>query len=200
MSGLPRATRAPASRALARLVLMGLALAGCTDAAPPPVLQSVSDFRLVDQTGAPFGSEELAGRVWVANFVFTTCPSVCPMLTQQMANLDRRLQARDLDVRLVSFSVDPENDTPEVLRAYAARHGADATRWRFLTGPREAVKAAVEGGLRMRMGEREAPGGDIAHGMHFVLVDGQGRLRGFYRSDGDGMADLERDVATLVGG
>ncbi|MEO0326562.1 MAG: SCO family protein, partial [Myxococcota bacterium] len=169
-------------------------------APPPPVLQPVADFRLLDQRGEAFGSAELAGHVWVANFVFTTCPSVCPMLTQQMANLDRRFQADALEVRLVSFSVDPGHDTPEVLAAYAARHGADATRWRFLTGPPDEVKAAIEGGLRMRMGEREAPGGDIPHGMHFVLVDAEGRLRGFYRSDGDGLAKLERDVGTLLGG
>ncbi|MEM1416055.1 MAG: SCO family protein [Myxococcota bacterium] len=183
---------------VARALAFALLVACGGSAEPPPVLMEVPSFRLVDQTGEAFGSDELRGRVWVANTIFTTCPTVCPLLTSQMANLQRRFAERELDVRLVSFSVDPENDTPEALAAYAQRNGADPARWRFLTGEREALRTILEDGLRVRMGGERSPSGDIAHGTHFVLVDASARLRGFYANDGAGLGKLERDVAAIL--
>jgi SCO1/SenC len=98
---------------------------------PPPVLGSVPAFRLVDQTGAVFGPERLAGRVWVANFIFTRCPSICPEMTGRLVRLQPRLGEA---VELVSVSVDPDYDTPEQMRAFAERHRANSPRWHFLTG------------------------------------------------------------------
>ena len=180
---------------LPRLVLLALIACG-SDAPPIPELAPVPEFRLTDQSGAPFGLAELRGKVWVANFVFTTCPTVCPMLTTQMRNVQQRLEAQP-NVRFVSFSVDPANDTPEVLRAYAEAHDADLSSWHFLTGETEAVRAAVVEGLHVGMGERQ-PSGDILHGTHFVLVDANGRIRGYYRNDREGLDDLVRDVGRLA--
>lgn len=179
----------------ARALWLFLLLAACDDEAALPELTTVPAFALVDQAGQPFGREDLAGHVWIANFIFTTCPSVCPLLTTQMGNLESHLGSESL--RFVSFTVDPERDTPEVLAAYALAHGAESERWSFLTGEVDAVRVAVTEGLRMRMGTRDESG-EIMHGSHFVLVDGRGTIRGFYSSDGDGLSDLERDVDRLL--
>ncbi len=118
------------------------------------------------------------------------------MITTQMANLQRRID--DERFRLVSFSVDPERDTPDVLRRYATTYGADLERWVFLTGDRDAMRRVIVNGLKMRMGERTASG-DITHGTHLVLVDAEGGIRGFYRTDGEGLEHLERDAWRLLG-
>ena len=183
------------ARALWLLLLPSLLLAACDDEPALPELTAVPPFALVDQDGQAFGSDDLAGHVWIANFIFTTCPSVCPLLTTQMGNLESHLGHERL--RFVSFTVDPERDTPEVLRAYAVAHGAQSERWSFLTGDVDAVRAAITEGLRMRMGTRD-DSGEIMHGSHFVLVDDRGTIRGFYPSDGDGLSNLERDVARLL--
>lgn len=178
-------------------VAVSLLAAACGSDAPPiPELAPVPEFRLVDQSGEPFGLTDLRGKVWVANFVFTTCPTVCPMLTTQMRNVQQRIGARE-NVRFVSFSVDPERDTPEVLRAYAATHDADPSSWHFVTGETDAVRRAVVDGLRVGMGERQSDG-DILHGTHFVLVDARGKIRGYYRNDREGLDGLVRDVERLA--
>ena len=158
---------------------------------PLPEIAEVPPFELISQDGLPFGTAQLQGRVWVANFVFTTCPSVCPMLTTQMGNLQRRV---DDEVLLVSFSVDPERDTPEVLRRYREAHDAD---WTFLTGRPDEVRRVITEGLKMGMGERDADG-DITHAMHFVLVDREGKIRGFYRTDADSQQALEQAIRDLL--
>lgn len=177
-------------------LLLGLLAVSCGDDAPIPVLAPVPEFRLVDQGGEPFGLAELRGKVWVASFVFTTCPTVCPLLTTKMGNLQRRLEGRE-GLHFVSFTVDPERDTPDVLTRYAERHGADLRTWTFLTGETDAVRRAVVDGMRVAMGERQADG-DILHGTHFVLVDAEGRIRGYYRSEREGMDALARDIERLL--
>lgn len=182
------------------MVLLLTALASGCSADPPPELAEVPAFRLTDQEGRPFGREELAGKVWVANFIFTHCPSICPVLTSQMRNLQRRAVEDELPVHFVSFSVDPRNDTPPVLQAYALEQGADLSNWSFLTGDIDAVNAAIVRGMRVRMGEaepREGGGYDIMHASHFVLVDGSGRIRGYYSSDAEGMGRILRDAAAI---
>ena len=189
---------------LAATLLASLVHAGCTPPEEPlPELSRVPDFALVDQAGRPFTAAQLDGTVWVASFIFTHCPSTCPMLTSQMVNLQRRVADQELDARFVSFSVDPENDTPEVLRAYAATHGADLATWSFLTGESASVRRAVVEGMKVQMGEaqplRDGPGYDILHATHFVLVDRDRRIRGYYATDRDGQDRLLRDIARLTG-
>lgn len=181
------------SRWLALVAFTGLV--GC-DSEPLPVLTEVPDFTLTRESGESFSSaQSLRGHVWIANFVFTTCPSICPTLTSQMGNLERR--TRGADIRFVSFSVDPDTDTPEVLMRYARTHDANLERWAFLTGEAPHMRAVIEEGLRMRMGER-ADDGDILHGGHFVLVDASGHVRGFYRNEGSEQERLEEDARRLV--
>lgn len=167
-----------------------------------PVLGELPPFSLTSQDAQPFGAEQLRGRVWVANFIFTRCPTICPAFTRKMAALQEEAKGVD-PLHLVSFSVDPEYDTPEVLRAYMEKYGADPRRWTFLTGDPEAIKATVVGGLKTAMGRDEnAPADDlnaIFHGTHFVLVDDQLRIRGYYRSEDPAAVDaLVRDMKALA--
>jgi len=193
----------PAQPLAASLAL--LALLGCASPEPPlPEYMSLPEIRLTDQLGEPYGSEELRGKVWVADFVFTSCPSLCPMLTRRMAELQRDTVDLAEQIRFVSFSVDPETDTPPVMRAFAEAHGADASTWRFLTGPTEQMRATIVDGFRVHVGERQPlPGGgyDIAHSPTFILVDARLRVRGFYSSnDEDAQRQLRRDIRRLTGG
>jgi protein SCO1 len=177
----------------ARLVL-ALALAavcGCKDgggsgSAQLEVLGSVPDFAFTDQTGRPVRAADLRGRVQVANFIFTRCPTVCPTTTLKMQRLGERTARHADAINLVSFSVDPEHDKPPVLAAFAARYRADPKRWKFLTGPPATVRSAVEHGFRIAVERGEELGDgtpNIVHGTHFVLLDRQLRIRGYYDSD-----------------
>jgi protein SCO1/2 len=155
---------------------------------PLPVLGHVPTFSLLDQNGALFEPEALGGKVWVADFVFTHCESSCPKLTARMAELQARLveegkrRARPLDVKLVSFSVDPENDTPPVLREYAAKTKADPSVWSFVTGPTIDVQNTIVLGFKISAAkvERDAGEWEVLHGNWFVLVDRKGNIRGYY--------------------
>lgn len=173
--------------------------------APLPVLWQLPDWRLTDQDGRPFGAQQLAGKVYVANFVFTRCVSSCPRLTRQMAQLQSRLRHFGSRVHLVSVSVDPVYDTPARLKEYGVRYGADFTFWTFVTGPEESVLRAVEQGFRqgVQMPPRGPDGTfnpiELAHSNRFALVDRHGRLRGAYALDDEGgMERLVTDVAALV--
>ncbi len=166
------------------------------------VLGQVPEVAFTDQTGAAVRTADLAGRVLIANFIFTRCPTVCPVTSLKMKRLGERL-AGDGGVGLVSISVDPEHDTPDVLRAYAARYGADPARWRFLTGEAGAVRRAVEEGFKLGVERRglAADGTpDIVHDLHFLLVDRRLRIRGYYDSDDPERLDaLVRDARRLAG-
>jgi protein SCO1/2 len=151
---------------------------------PPPVLGHVPPFRLTDQHGRPFGDENLRGRAWVAGFMFTRCPSICPALTERMLGIHRRTKNLDESFLLVSFTVDPEHDTPEVLLEYAKQRQIRLSRWTFLTGPRDEIRRVVQEGMKVLVGDA-APGvapESIAHGTHLVLVDQEMRIRGYYDS------------------
>lgn len=147
---------------------------------PPPVVATLPHFELTERDGATVTLRELAGRPWVADFVFTRCRVVCPHLTGKMAELRRRLPAGSR-VASVSISVDPEHDTPEVLRAYAERQGISGRDWLFLTGGRDAVRGLVRDGFLLAV--EDAPENvamPILHSSRFALVDGAGRIRGYY--------------------
>lgn len=157
-------------------------------------------FTLTNQRAEPFGTAQLEGKVWIANFIFTRCPTVCPLLTQKMAQVQERTASAGERVQLVSFSVDPDYDQPPVLQAYAQKHHADPARWTFLTGKPEALKKVIVDGLKQMMG-REGPADDlngIFHGTHFVLVDQHQHIRGYYRSeDPDVLERLSADALSL---
>lgn len=170
-----------------------------------PILGEVPAFELIERAGTPLAARDLAGRVWIADFVFTRCGGTCPMLSDRLAAFQRRLAAAGLeDVTAVSFTVDPEHDDPSVLRAYAARYGADPTRWLFATGPHAAIESLVRDGFRVSVaelppGERDGAREPITHSDRFVLVDRQLRIRGYYHAlDDDALVRLEADVRRLV--
>lgn len=157
-----------------------LVASACAKAPPPPVIGPVAEFTLVDQSGKPFGSADLRGKVWVANFIFTRCTTICPIFTEKMSQLEHKA---DASLRFVSFSVDPEYDSPPVLLDYARAKGANLARWSFLTGPIDAVKQTVVDSMKMTMDkdpQATDPGIMIMHGTYFVLVDGKMQIRGIY--------------------
>jgi protein SCO1/2 len=161
---------------------------------PPPALFQVPRFELVGTDGRPFGSEELRGHVYVANFFFTRCPSICPTLMHQLATLQARYREAGIDsIRLVSISVDPTYDTPERLRAAQASYGVDPSRWLLLSGAPEAVRSLAVQGFRVPHGDvaqQDDGAFDIAHTGKLMLVDPQGALRGYYDSDPDGFDEV----------
>ncbi len=160
---------------------------------PPPVMFELPDFELVRADGTPFRRADLAGHVWVVSFFFTSCPSTCPRVTRAMKSLAERYDAHDLPVRLLSISVDPERDTPEVLARYGETVGADPARWTFVTGPKEAVYDLLENGFRLGVGQREEQGDgryDIAHSTKLALVGPEGGVRGYYGIDELGLDEV----------
>ncbi len=185
---------------LAAIVAMPLARKAVGSAAPPlPVLGTVPAFHGIDQNGSAFGPETLAGKPWVADFIFTRCPTVCPLMTERLAALLPRLGDQ---LHLVSLSVDPDFDTPERLRAFAWEHGATSNRWHFLTGDSAAIQRAVTQGFKISLSHEGADDDflSIVHGVHLVLVDAQGHIRGYYDSnDAEALERLVRDAHHLGG-
>lgn len=164
----------------------------------PRVYGTLPPFELVDQSGGPYGSEQLRGRVWVANFIFTRCPTVCPRLTSKMFDIQHRTRNLGETFHLVSFTVDPEHDTPAVLRDYAREHRASQRAWTFLTGERPAVEAALLEGFKVGFGADEGAPLGIFHSSRFVLVDQEMRVRGYYDVEEEGQLDLLlRDAGLL---
>ena len=153
------------------------ALAACSRHTSLEVLGSIPQFELVAQDGQPFHSQVLAGKIWVADFIYTTCPGPCPRMTSQMREVqDAVLKTPDVgsNVRFVSFTVDPAEDTPPVLTAYAKTHGASSI-WYFLTGPTTTLQMLDRNAFKL--GDINAT---LQHSTRFVLVDRQGRIRGYY--------------------
>lgn len=156
---------------------------------PPQVLFALPSYELVDHRNEPFTPQTLHGKVWVAGFVFTSCPSSCPVVTKAMADLRERYDRYSVDVEMVSFTVDPQNDTPPVLAEYFESQGIDSDKWRFVTGEPTQVLQLVRKGFKLGVGEREADEDgvayDIAHSTKLALIDGDGAVRGFYGIDGE---------------
>lgn len=167
---------------------------------PLPELGDVPAFSLTDQTGATVTKEQLLGKVWVADFMFTSCPDICPGLARHMAEIQTRY-AGDDRVRLVSFTVDPATDTPPVLAKYGESFGADPARWHFLTGDVGAVRTVVVDGFKQAM--ERVPATDVApetviHGSRFVIVDTKGRIRAYPDPKEPGKKELYAAVDKLL--
>ncbi|MFW2388925.1 MAG: SCO family protein [Polyangiales bacterium] len=184
------------------LALLGALTLGCSKrkAADVPVLGQLPEFNLVDQNEQVFDRAAMEGTVSVSAFVFTHCKSTCPRITAHM----KGLQTRVSDVpsaQLISVSVDPRNDTPEVIKAYMTKNELDERNWRFVTGEEEQIRHVVVDGYRVPIGDedsRAAGADDIMHSNSFVLVDEKAQVRGYYRANNDGIEDLERDLRALA--
>ena len=160
----------------------------------PEVLFPAANFALTDQNGQPFGNDKLAGKPYIAAFVFTQCASICPKMTAEMSRLQGELPR---EVQMVSFSVDPERDTPAVLKQYAATHKADESRWHFLTGSRDAMTVvARDMKLVFQEGSADHP---ITHSPRILLIDGQNQIRGTYDSQTpEKLKELVEDARNIV--
>lgn len=162
-----------------------------------PVYGEVPDFELTNRDGSTVRRADLEGAPWIADFVFTRCQVTCPMLTTHLARMQNALDSASAS-RLVSFTVDPDYDTPAVLQEYAARFHA-GERWLFLTGERSAVYSLIRKGFQLGVQPGEGtPEEPISHSTRFVLVDGQAQVRGYYESgDPAARARLLQDLARL---
>ena len=157
-------------------------------------IKKLPDFTLTERSGRDLGLADLKGRVWVADFFYTTCPGPCAALSTRMKQLQEALAALE-DTRIVSISSDPEKDTPEVLRGYAERYQA-GPRWHFLTGKKEAIYKLANKGFLLSLTEDPANTAEpITHATRLVLVDKTGTIRGYY--DGLGAEGIDRLLADI---
>ncbi len=158
---------------------------------------TVPHFQLVNQNGRPFDSAQLAGKIWIADFIYTTCPGPCPMISTRMSELQKPLEKTD--VHLVSFSVDPEKDTPDVLRGYAEKLQAEPKRWDFLTGPKSAIYKLSHDGFKLAVSDGSDEAGIPVHSTRMVLVDRHGEIRGYYEAtEADAVTKLLADTSHLL--
>lgn len=157
----------------------------------------VPAFQLVNQNDQPFGSENLRGKIWIADFVYSTCPGPCPMISTRMSELQKPLEKTD--VQLVSFDVDPEHDTPAVLRSYAETMHADSARWNFLTGAKSAIYSLSQNGFKLSALDGQENSPQPIHSTKMVLVDRSGTIRGYYDATAaDAVTKLLADTNHLL--
>ena len=205
------------------LSLLLLALSGARASAPSQAQGSgtIDDFgaapafTLTDQRERPVSSDMFHGKIVIANFIYTSCTDICPLLSTQMQAFQERLRQENLlgnPVQLLSFSVDPARDTPAILRTYAERHKADPDAWRFLTGPEEMVKPLIVDGFHLGVQALPPPtaitGGhthdgangdyEVMHSGRFVLIDQQGRIRAYYDGRDFDAEHALRDIQGLL--
>lgn len=177
-------------------ILMGmltLALLGCPKPQTPPTGKirtemsiPVPEFTLTERQGRPVSNTEFEGKVWIASFVFTRCTGPCPQVTATMTRLQSELNVANSDsIRLVTFTVDPDRDTPDELKDYAKKFQADPTKWLFLTGPEEKIHHLLKDGFKVsaQRSKNPKPGDEFDHSSRIAVVDKTGNIRGYF----DGM-------------
>jgi protein SCO1/2 len=170
-----------------------LLLSSCIKPTPLDILGSVPQFTLTADTGQPFDSHQLDNRIWVADFIYTTCDGPCPMMSAAMRRIQEQTAAEFPDLRFVSFTVDPARDTPPVLAEYASRYKRDPNRWFFLTGDQAALHEVSLNGFKL-----QSVDGSMAHSTRFTLVDRQRRIRGYYITGEDNFqSKLIHDIRQL---
>jgi protein SCO1/2 len=168
-----------------------------------PIYGRVGEFVLTNQSGLRFASDELRGRVWLADIIFTRCPGPCVTMSALMSDL-RKTFAAEHRVQFISLTADPEHDTPAVLSAYGKRFGAAVDRWQFLTGPKSEVYRLAVDGLKLTALEpdpdQRASDEDLfIHSLTFVVVDAEGQVRGVFDSGEESAAgQIEACVRTLL--
>jgi cytochrome oxidase Cu insertion factor (SCO1/SenC/PrrC family) len=154
-------------------------------------------FELINQDGQRFGSTQLLGKIWIADFIYTTCPGPCPMISSRMSELQKPLEKTD--VHLVSFTVDPARDTPQILRGYAEKLQAEPDRWDFLTGSQSAIYGLSRNGFKLTISDGKEEKGIPVHSTRMILVDRHGEIRGYYdAAEADGMTRLLADTNHLL--
>jgi protein SCO1/2 len=174
------------------IVVFLLSLSACAPHHDLPFMGQVPAFEMTSQDGKPFRSESLAGHVWVADFIFTNCPGPCLRMSSQMKKV-QAATASTPEIRMISFSIDPERDTPAVLTAFASRYQADPKRWIFLNGSLSTLQMLSR--ETFKLGDVD---GTVNHSTRFVLIDKRGRVRGIYRTqDEDPAGKVAADALQL---
>jgi len=167
-----------------------------------PILLPVADFSLTNQNGKAVSLADLRGKVWVADIIFTRCPGPCLRMTHQMKELQDALP-KNSSTRLISLTTDSDYDTPEVLKTYAMKNGADASRWTFLTGDKKNVNHLAVDSLKLsavekKPEERVTPDDLWVHSTIFVVVDKHAQLRGVFQTGGDDVSWPEEKSKLLA--
>jgi len=159
------------------------------------VYHSIADFAFVNQVGDTIRKEDMAGKIYVADFFFTSCPTICPVMKKEMLRVYEQFKG-DPNFRILSHSIDPSHDTQAVLKDYAEKLGVpDAATWNFLTGDQEKIfEIGQTSYLTTTMADDMEPGGFL-HSGAFLLVDQQGRIRGVY--DGTKTDQVDRLLADI---
>ena len=175
---------------------------------PLPIYYTVPEFTLTNEFKKPFGSKDLKGKFYIANFMFTSCPSSCPALMDKMDIIQKRIRGLGTKAAIVTFTVDPTTDTPEVLFKYARKRNSNPYIWNFLTGSKSDLEKIVINGFKVPMGNKETVTKklddktitlmDIAHSDRVVLVDSLGQIRGYYSTEKVEMDRLMIDLGLLV--
>jgi protein SCO1/2 len=154
-------------------------------------------FELINQDGQRFGSTQLLGKIWIADFIYTTCPGPCPMISSRMSELQKPLEKTD--VHLVSFTVDPARDTPQILRGYAEKLRAEPDRWDFLTGSQSTIYSLSRNGFKLAISDGSEEKAIPVHSTRMILVDRHGEIRGYYdAAEADGITKLLADTNHLL--
>ena len=169
-----------------------------TSAPHLPYLGDTGSFKLRSSDGKEIDQNDFKEKVWVADFIFTRCQGQCPFMVQKMKELETRFTAYP-DLRLVSVSVDPETDTPEILKAYKQKHGIDSDQWLFLTSDKKIIYDLVKSRFKLGVDEGDDQKEPIIHSNRFVLIDRQGIIRGYYSvASQEDFEALQRDLMTLL--
>ena len=169
-----------------RFFLIAIIFSACSRE-PLPILGAIPSFELTDNFGQKFTEENIAGKIWVADLIFTTCAGPCPIMSTEMRSVHKTYLENE-NIRMVTITVNPDYDSPEVLTEYGKRYDADFTKWHFLTGEYENIQNLIGNGFKM---------GDIEeivfHSTRFALIDPNMKIRGYY------MGTENDDVKKLVG-
>lgn len=200
--------RTPRPRIRASWYLLGLVVVCCAVGATwfeakystPPLqkIRQLPDFKLTERSGSEIQLSDLKGKVWLADLVYTTCPSTCPMLSNRLSSLQSEAFKNDA-VRFVSISVNPAHDTPEVLRTYAEKFHANQGKWFFLTGDKTKVTELVDWGFLLAAKETSDGSAEMMHSTKIALVDRSGVIRAYYEgAQGDETQQILRDIERLL--
>jgi protein SCO1 len=168
---------------------------------PPelPIIAHVPEFQLISENGQRFGSKDLRGRVYLANYIFARCPSVCPKMLAELEKVQKRIRGTGTKVAIVTFTVDPEHDNERVLYDLARKHHANPHVWTFLTGSnKDEMFKLYRDGFKVGVEQNPTDLFEIAHSEKIVLVDGEGRIRGYYSFDTNDINKLMIDVGLLI--
>lgn len=163
------------------------------------IYPKVPDFQYLNQDSVMITSKSMKGKIWVADFFFTSCPTICPPMTSQMKRLN--IMTKDLSkyLQFMSFTIDPDTDTPSQFRTYIQEHGITAQNWSFFTGDEDATYALAEEFFHVGAQRNAEAAGGFEHNDTFVLVDRDGYVRGLYRgSETKEVNRLEKDIRKLL--